>query len=180
MTAFLLLILFLNLCIFLNYERLSTFINLYDIPDNKRKLHKKKIPNIGGFFIIINLLFFYISKLIFIDLIDDYNLFINFFSFFIITLVIFILGYLDDRYNLSANYKLFFLGIIFFISIYFDEELLINHLYFQTFSIEIIFSKWSFLFTCLCFLLFLNAMNMFDGINIQSAAFFFDFFRFLF
>jgi len=173
MIGFLLLILFLNLCIFLNYERLSRFVNLFDIPDNKRKLHQKKIPNIGGFFIIINLLFFYVSKLIFIDLIDDYNVFINFFSFFIITLAIFILGYLDDRYNLSANYKLFFLGIIFFISIYFDEKLLLNHLYFQTFSIGIILGKWSFLFTCLCFLLFLNAMNMFDGINIQSAAFFF-------
>jgi UDP-N-acetylmuramyl pentapeptide phosphotransferase/UDP-N-acetylglucosamine-1-phosphate transferase len=61
MTAFLLLILFLNLCIFLNYERLSTFINLYDIPDNKRKLHKKKIPNIGGFFIIIKDTGFYFA-----------------------------------------------------------------------------------------------------------------------
>ena len=32
----------LNLLIFFNFEKLSKIINIYDIPDNKLKLHKKK------------------------------------------------------------------------------------------------------------------------------------------
>jgi len=173
MINFFIFFLFLNLLILVNYKTLSKFINLYDIPDKKRKFHQKKTPNIGGFFIIINLLFFYVFKLLFDDLIYDYYLFVQFFSFFIISLLIFILGYFDDKYNLSPNYKLIFLGIIFFLSIFSDPNLLIKHLYLKNFSIKIDLGKWSFLFTCLCFLLLLNAINMFDGINIQSASFYF-------
>lgn len=180
MIFFFLLVFFLNLYIFLNYEYFSKLINLYDNPDNQRKFHNKKTPSIGGFLVIINLLFFYIFKLTLIDLPEDYNLYVNFFSFFIITLIIFILGYLDDKYNLSPNYKLFFLGVLFFTSISFDKELLINHLYFKTFLTDINLGRWSYLFTCLCFLLFLNAMNMFDGVNVQSASFYFLIFSIFF
>ena len=180
MIYFILLFFFLNLIFFMNYKKISKFVNLYDIPDNKRKFHQKKIPNIGGFFIIINLFFFYIYKSVNADLLDDYNLYINFFSFFVIALIIFFWGYLDDKYNLSPNYKLIFLGIVFFISIYFDKNLAINHLYFKNFSININLGKFSFLFTCLCFLLLVNAMNMFDGINVQSASYYFLIFSVLF
>jgi hypothetical protein len=39
---------------------MSALLNLFDIPDKKRKLHVKKIPNIGGVIIIINLSIFFI------------------------------------------------------------------------------------------------------------------------
>ena len=38
----------INLLIFLNFQRLSKIINIYDLPDKKLKLHKKKNANFGG------------------------------------------------------------------------------------------------------------------------------------
>ena len=49
--------LLLNLIIFFNYEKISKIINIYDFPNN-RKLHKEKTPLIGGFILVLNLLFF--------------------------------------------------------------------------------------------------------------------------
>ena len=106
----------LNLFFLYFFKNLSKQISLFDKPDGIRKLHKKKIPSIGGFFFFINLLgivlylnFFNFSGLNFFLNINQFNLFF-FFSFFF-----FIIGYLDDKYNLNPNIKL----ILFIIVIYF-------------------------------------------------------------
>ena len=50
------LLLLLNLLIFFNFEKLSKIINIYDIPDKKLKLHKKKTAVMGGVILAINLI----------------------------------------------------------------------------------------------------------------------------
>ena len=37
-----LILMLLNLCIFFNLKKFSIIVNIYDIPDKKLKLHKKK------------------------------------------------------------------------------------------------------------------------------------------
>ena len=49
----------LNLIIYYSFGPLKKFINVYDFPDNKRKLHSEPIPLIGGFVFLINIIFFY-------------------------------------------------------------------------------------------------------------------------
>ena len=51
----------LNLIIFFKINKLSQILNIYDIPDNKLKLHKKNVPIIGGIILAFNfsILFFY-------------------------------------------------------------------------------------------------------------------------
>ena len=63
----------INLVLFLSYKFLSRLNNVYDIPDNKRKIHKRPIPLIGG-------LIFYINLIIFIafQAIIDFNSFLIF------------------------------------------------------------------------------------------------------
>ena len=47
-----------NSIFFLSYEKISEIFSLYDLPDNLRKIHLLKIPNIGGFIFAINTLVF--------------------------------------------------------------------------------------------------------------------------
>jgi UDP-N-acetylmuramyl pentapeptide phosphotransferase/UDP-N-acetylglucosamine-1-phosphate transferase len=55
---------FLNIILVFHFSKISKIINLFDIPDNKRKFHIKKIPSIGGFLIFINIFSFFIYNLI--------------------------------------------------------------------------------------------------------------------
>ena len=50
----------LNLILFYKYKLLAKINNIYDIPDNIRKIHKLPIPLIGGLIIYINILLFLI------------------------------------------------------------------------------------------------------------------------
>jgi UDP-GlcNAc:undecaprenyl-phosphate GlcNAc-1-phosphate transferase len=87
-------------------------------------------------------------------------------------MLFFLIGFFDDKYEISANKK-FLIMIIFLIPIViFSDDLLIEQIrltfmetkYSLSFSISIFW-------TILCFLLFINAMNMFDGINYQVGLF---------
>ena len=93
------------------------------------------------------------------------------FSFFIGSISIFIIGLYDDKYNLKPNTKLFLLAFILMIVILVDNELVITDLYFKSFNYYTTLDNISVLFSVICFLLFLNAINMFDGINMQVAMY---------
>ena len=54
--SFFLILIFLNICLCWNYQYLADKLKIFDHPDNKLKIHKKKTPLLGGFFIIFNLL----------------------------------------------------------------------------------------------------------------------------
>ena len=49
----------LNLFIIKYINNIIKSINLFDSPDNDRKIHKIKTASIGGFIIFINLIFYY-------------------------------------------------------------------------------------------------------------------------
>ena len=164
--------LIINLILFLFYKFLSKLNNIYDIPDNKRKIHNKPIPLIGG-------LIFYINLLIFIALqsMIDFDSFIIFKSFnelsvFIIVITLFFfLGRIDDKKDLNSFLKLVVMTVLVIVSLLFDQDLLIENLAFSFVSEEIHLGKFSFFTTIICFLLFINAFNMLDGINSQAASY---------
>jgi UDP-GlcNAc:undecaprenyl-phosphate GlcNAc-1-phosphate transferase len=78
----------------------------------------------------------------------------------------------DDKKNLTPNIKLFIFSIIILILICLDDQIILSELKFSFKKDIVSLNKYSYLFTILCFLLFINACNMFDGINAQSASFF--------
>ena len=41
-------LIFLNFFLFFNLKKLANFVNIFDKPDGKLKLHKMKTPIIGG------------------------------------------------------------------------------------------------------------------------------------
>jgi len=165
---------FLNLSTIFFYKKIIKIFNIFDKNDGIRKLQKIPIPVIGGLivasniFIILSIDFFF--KLNFID---DYFFTNNreIFSFFTGLFSFYLFGLYDDKFNLNANFKILFSSflVIFFISI--DNSLLINDLKFSFLQNTIELKNFSYFFTLLSFLLFINALNMFDGINMQVASY---------
>ena len=76
---------------------------------------------------------------------------------------------LDDKFNINANIKLILFSIIIILLITLEQNLLINNVYFHYHNINFSLGNFSYFWTLLCFLLFMNAFNMFDGINLQSG-----------
>jgi UDP-GlcNAc:undecaprenyl-phosphate GlcNAc-1-phosphate transferase len=58
-------------------------------------------------------------------------------------------------------------------SVFLDQNLLLQTIIIKSWNININLFKFSIFFTVICFLLFINAANMYDGINLQSGPYFF-------
>lgn len=161
----------LNLSLFFFHTKLSNFYNLQDLPDNKRKIHLKPTSLIGGLYLLVNFTIFI--------LIDAFNLpRINFvlhgrelILFLITVLSLFILGFLDDKYDLKPNVKLISSFIIVYFFITLGENFIIQELKVSFYS-ALDLKKFSIFFTVICILLFINAINMFDGSNCQILVYF--------
>ena len=157
-----------NLIIFLKFEIISKNFIFFDKPDGKLKKHSKPTSLIGGLIILINIyLIVFFLKLLNLD-----NFFDDKFVYFIITLTtfFFLIGFFDDLKNLSPNKKLFWiiLSIAFTLNIF--PEIRLNHIKISFLQSYIHF-EYSFIFLIFCFALLSNALNMFDGINLQLILF---------
>ena len=173
----------LNLIFLVKFEKISSILNLYDKP-NKIKIHKSKIPCFGGLIFLINILIFVIFSIFtkyFKEIQFDYSHFLDedFYSstragisLIFISLLMFLLGVLDDKLKISANKKLFFQLFICIFAVLIDENLIINSIKFSN-GYEIFLFNLAIIFTILCFLIFINAFNMFDGINNQASIYIF-------
>ena len=149
------------LLIFLNYNFFGSKLSLLDKP-TKDKIHKKKTPLLGGLIISIILIIF----LIFNHKNEDDYLFP-----FIFLFAFFTLGIIDDRINLTSNYKILFTTIFSVILILNDESFLIHKIFFEITNNEFYFGKFKIPITLLCILLLYIAMNMSDGINCLLITF---------
>jgi UDP-GlcNAc:undecaprenyl-phosphate GlcNAc-1-phosphate transferase len=103
----------------------------------------------------------------------------KYFIFLSSSLIIFLIGYFDDKKNLNANLKFLLFIIIMAFSVYLDQNLLLENIVIKSLNININLLKFSIFFTVICFLLFINAANMYDGINLQSGPYFFGVYSYL-
>jgi UDP-GlcNAc:undecaprenyl-phosphate GlcNAc-1-phosphate transferase len=156
------------------FSEISKSINIFDFPDKKRKFHLKKTACIGGILIFFNLLIF---LLYYLFLKNFFLLNISFFLnkellVFIIFLIFFLTtGIIDDKFILNANYKFIFFTCGIYLLVNLDNTLLIKQINFSFASNSINIESVSVFFTVLSFLLFINAFNMFDGINLQASIY---------
>lgn len=168
-------IIILNISIYYFNQNIAQFFDLFDEPDNLRKLHKTKVPLTGGLIILLNASiaiililssqFTHETSAIFKS---NYDLIILLISI----VIFFFVGFLDDKYGISANKRFLFISIILFPIIYFSDDLIISqiNISFIEYSINLPF-LFSISWSVLCFLLFINAVNMFDGINFQVGLY---------
>lgn len=168
----LVIIFFFNFFLYFNNQKLFKKINLYDYPDNKLKLHETPVFIGGGIMLYLNFLFIYLLNFLF------FKFYIMKISVFVIATLIFLLGLFDDKFKLNYLTKFFFLIFFIILLFNFEENILIKNLKFSFTENVLNLGSFSFFFTLLCFLLLLNSINMFDGINLQSGIYFLVFFFF--
>ena len=159
-----------SILFFIFFDFICPVINLMDEPDNDRKIHKKKIPLLGGLLIFFNFfifVFFYFFS-------ENLNFNINLremTSLIVGSTLIFILGVYDDKYNVNHNTKLILLSFIILIALKTDDSLIISQLDFSFTEKSLELRSFSLIFSFLCILILINALNMFDGLNGQCGSY---------
>ena len=158
-----------NFLIYLNISKISKLINIYDFPDNFRKLHEAPISNIGGLIIYFNILLitaiYFITNNLFNDSLYFYSQF-QFISFFIFALPFILIGVIDDKLHLSANVKMTLLALTLILVLIIDKDLRIYEIRVTFMESGIQLNNFTIIFTLFSILLFMNALNMMDGINL--------------
>ena len=163
----------LNTLIIILFDKIKIFHYAIDYPDKSRKFHKKPTSLAGGTILIINLILY--SIFVFLDEnVLDKNLFNTqkeFFLFFITCFLIYFIGIYDDKNNLNPIKKFLSISIIIFLFIDINNFSQINELSFSFYKKIISTGQYSIIFTLFCYIVFINAFNMFDGINLQSSSY---------
>ena len=145
--------------IYNNRTKIGLLLSVVDKPDLKRKIHKNHTPKTASFSIA---LFFFVLLIL--------NLFYNYFDnelnvILIGAILVFIVGYLDDKHKLSPLNKVFFIGSISVFLCILSENLIISEFYILSLDTFFKLENFSVLFTILCVLCLVNALNLADGIN---------------
>lgn len=181
---FIFFLLILNLIILINLKKISKMLNIYDHPDGKLKIHKEKVPLIGGLILIINfsIIFFYqiFFQGSFLSLNIDYANNFELFSLLILIYSYFFLGLYDDKFYLSPFKKLLISILIIFTATFYNENLIISNFSLTFLNKKIFLGNASIFFTIFSILILINALNFYDGINGQSCLIFLSFFSYLF
>ncbi len=160
----------LNCIFFFNLRFISKKIRIFDEPDNKLKKHKIKVSLLGGTFIFVNVSLFFLinffSKDSIIDLTNE-----EIITFLLILFSFYVIGIYDDIKRIMPNFKLLLIILSTLIITYLYPDSKIDILKVTFFEHDYNFDEYSIPFTILSFALLANALNMFDGINLQLILF---------
>ena len=158
-----------NLLVFFKFQIFSKYLTFFDKPDGRLKTHSQPISLAGGLIILINLyLIIFLSKIFNLENLTFKDNFI--YPFLIIATLFYLIGLIDDLKNLAPNKKLLFLFISIIFVIYFFPDVNLEYIKISFLNDEYNF-KYSPLFLIFSFVLLANAMNMYDGINLQLILF---------
>lgn len=157
------------LVIIFNILIITILFKKADLISKKIGLYKKQddqTPLVGGlgiyiYFIFFNLYIYYFEN----EFLIDHQL-----NILILISTIFIIGLIDDLYQLSYAYRLIFIYLILIIFLKFNEFYLIDELYFETVNKTFLIGNFSIYITPFFILLLLNSLNMADGINGNSTV----------
>tara|TARA_B110000977_G_scaffold94177_1_gene124527 strand:+ start:1307 stop:2290 length:984 start_codon:yes stop_codon:yes gene_type:complete len=93
---------------------------------------------------------------------------------------IFLIGIMDDILDLNYIIRLIYIYLILIIFLKLDNKFVVYQLYFETFEKTYILGQLSLFITALFIILFINSMNMADGINGNSSIIFLSYIFILF
>jgi len=165
---------FINLFFLMNFSKIKIFHLNIDHPDNKRKFHSQPTPLAGGMLIFFNLIIYWLIHK-FLDTKIENEIFFNNENsldyFILISSFIFFLGFIDDKINLKANFKFLIITLAILTLLFLDDNLVIKDIKFSFHERVFSLDTFAIVFSVFCFLVFINAFNMFDGINLQSSLY---------
>ena len=152
----------INSIILFYFDFFKKKINIFDYPDKKRKFHNKPVALLGGVIFFLNIICF--------TFVNFFNLSILEINIILCSVIFLFVGIADDKFNLSPTVKFLLLIISLLIFFYLNEEMIVSNLNIYNYSINIHLNIRIF-FSIFCVLLFVNALNLFDGINLQSSLY---------
>jgi len=165
-------VLITNFCFIIFFNFFSKFYNLFDNPSEIRKKQKSPVSLFGGVIFLVNFSFF-----IYFDLFFQNSIFLELFGlssnlkiflFIFIFYIVFLIGYSDDKINLRPLTKIILISLCLFMIFNFNERFSLKTINSNILGKEIDLFFLGMIFSALCVLTFMNAMNMFDGINLSS------------
>ena len=89
----------------------------------------------------------------------------------VLSFLFYFIGFVDDFKNLSPNLKLFLIIISIILVTLFFPELKLEYIKISFLYKDYVFGDYAFIFIILSFALLANAINMFDGINLQLISY---------
>jgi UDP-GlcNAc:undecaprenyl-phosphate GlcNAc-1-phosphate transferase len=140
--------------------QIGSYFKIVDYPNSSRKLHLHPIPSTGGL-ILLPYITFSLIYLNCLHILQTKHLLI---SIFLIIYFGFV-GLIDDRRQLNAKIKTFFLIIVLLIIIPLDKNFIINVILFKDTNLTILLNQGSLFFTIFCIFFIYNALNFADGAN---------------
>ena len=153
------LILLLNFFLVKNYLLISSLLKVFDLNS------KKKISLLGGAFLIANIcLAYFLFYLDFVPYEHFYGINVG-----LLILAMFIIGFVDDKIKINPGLRLVITFFLIFFFLY-DESYLVQKINFSFVNNNLFLignKDLSVFFTIFCILSFVNALNFFDGINLQ-------------
>lgn len=162
-------ILFVNILFCIFFNKIQKKLNIFDKPDTKRKFHTKVISSAGGVLFFLCIFIYFIINFLGLDQ-NSLSLRENF-SLSIVIISFFVIGVYDDKFSLDV-YPRLFLSFIFILSfLLLNGDFILRELTFSFSNSNIDLKNFSILFTILCSLLFINACNMFDGVDLQFGLY---------
>lgn len=138
---------------------LGKTLKVIDFPDNERKRHEIPTPLIGGLAIVLPLL----GTGIFLCLNSSQSEI--FIAICIAIAGAFIIGYLDDRYDVSPTVRLFLTFILCLGFLSNDPQLIVGILHFSIDNYSLSVGRWAWPLTLLSVIGFIYSFNMTDGMN---------------
>ena len=156
--VFLSIFLIFYIVLYINRNKICLFLRLIDIPNDKRKIHSKPTPLLGGLIVLLTII---------INIKNFYN-FLPSKEFIILLSLIsiyFLLSLIDDVKNLNSYFRLVFLFSITYLLLSYSNIFVIKKLIFNFNQIQISLGTFDVFITTLCVLLLVNALNLSDGIN---------------
>jgi UDP-GlcNAc:undecaprenyl-phosphate/decaprenyl-phosphate GlcNAc-1-phosphate transferase len=167
----------LTILFYLFFEKIKLIINIYDHGDlEKRKFHLGKIPPIGGIIFYLIFIIYFLFNIVF-NL--ENGLFLSFKEQLLILITasfVFFIGLMDDKHSLSPLKKSVLFIFIILIVLLNNPQLQIYFIRFDSFETVITLGGFTIFFSLFCIFCFMNAFNMYDGINLQSGFYLFLFF----
>lgn len=141
-------------------KKVSKFTSLY-------KKNNDDTPLVGG----LGIYFFFSLGLINLYSLNNELIIEN--LYLLITISgIFLIGIIDDILDLNYKIRLVCIYLILIIFLKFHNEFVVYQLYFETFEKDYMLGELSLYITALFIILFINSMNMADGINGNSSIIF--------
>ena len=162
------LVLFVSL-FFVSFDFIVSKLKIYSKTIYTNKEINKKIPLIGGFFILLGFNLIILTKGG--SIVESYNS--EILVILLLSNLFFIIGYIDDRINLSPYWKVLIFILLGYLIVNNFDYLMIKEIKFSFIDKIIFLGQYSIIFTLFAIFVFLNALNMFDGINGHTGSYVF-------